>query len=80
MPGAALGHPLDDPGGDRDGARRRKLLPVSVKERFADHPVFATGVYAAGINIGATLSSALAVPLAHALGSWRDPLLVFSPR
>jgi CP family cyanate transporter-like MFS transporter len=54
------------------------LLPVSVKERFADRPVFATGVYAAGINIGATLSSASAVPLEHALGSWRDPLLVFS--
>ena len=54
------------------------LLPVSVKERFADRPVFATGVYAAGINVGATLSAALAVPLAHALDSWRGPLLVFS--
>ena len=30
------------------------LLPVGVKERFADRPVFATGVYAAGINVGAT--------------------------
>jgi len=54
------------------------LLPVAVKERFADRPVFATGVYAAGINVGATASSAAAVPLSHALGSWRDPLLVFS--
>jgi MFS transporter, CP family, cyanate transporter len=54
------------------------LLPVGVKERFADRPVFATGVYAAGINVGATMSSAAAVPLEHALGSWRDPLLVFS--
>jgi CP family cyanate transporter-like MFS transporter len=54
------------------------LLPVSVKERFADRPVFATGVYAAGINVGATLSAALAVPLEHALDSWRGPLLVFS--
>jgi MFS transporter, CP family, cyanate transporter len=54
------------------------LLPVSVKERFADRPVFATGVYAAGINVGATASAAAAVPLARALGSWRDPLLVFS--
>ena len=54
------------------------LLPVGVKERFADRPVFATGVYAAGINVGATVSSAAAVPLEHALGSWRDPLLVFS--
>jgi CP family cyanate transporter-like MFS transporter len=54
------------------------LLPVGVKERFADRPVFATGVYAAGINVGATLSAATAVPVAHGLGSWRDPLLVFS--
>ena len=54
------------------------LLPVGVKERFADRPVFATGVYAAGINVGATVSSATAVPLEHALGDWRDPLLVFS--
>ena len=54
------------------------LLPVAVKERFADRPVFATGVYAAGINVGATVSSATAVPLEHALGDWRDPLLVFS--
>ncbi len=54
------------------------LLPVGVKERFADRPVFATGVYAAGINIGATASAAAAVPLARALGDWRDPLVVFS--
>ena len=54
------------------------LLPVAVKERFADRPVFATGVYAAGINVGATVSSATAVPLEQALGDWRDPLLVFS--
>ena len=31
-----------------------------------------------GINVGATVSSASAVPLEHALGGWRDPLLVFS--
>ncbi|HZR94509.1 MAG TPA: MFS transporter [Gaiellaceae bacterium] len=54
------------------------LLPVSVKERFADRPVFATGVYAAGINVGGTVSAAVAVPIAHALSSWRYPLLVFS--
>jgi CP family cyanate transporter-like MFS transporter len=54
------------------------LLPVGVKERFADRPVFATGVYAAGINVGATTSAAAAVPLARVLGDWRDPLLVFA--
>jgi MFS transporter, CP family, cyanate transporter len=40
--------------------------------------VFATGVYAAGINVGATLSAATAVPLTRGLGDWRDALLVFS--
>jgi len=54
------------------------LLPVAVKERFAERPVFATGVYAAGINVGATSSAATAVALEHGLGSWRDSLLVFS--
>jgi len=54
------------------------LLPVWVKERFADRPVFATGVYTSGISIGSAISAALAVPLAHALGSWRWPLIVFS--
>jgi MFS transporter, CP family, cyanate transporter len=54
------------------------LLPVGVKQRFTDRPVFATGVYAAGINIGATASAATAVPVERALGGWRDPLLVFS--
>ncbi len=54
------------------------LLPVAVKERFTDRPVFATGVYAAGINVGATTSAAAAVPLDRALGDWRDPLVVFS--
>jgi cyanate permease len=39
------------------------LLPVAVKERFAERPVFATGVYAAGINVGATSSAASAVAL-----------------
>ena len=54
------------------------LMPVSVKERFADRPVFATGVYAAGINVGATVSAASAVPLAAVLGGWHGPLVVFS--
>jgi CP family cyanate transporter-like MFS transporter len=33
---------------------------------------------ARGINVGATTSAAAAVPLTHALDSWRDPILVFS--
>src|SRR4029077_15624707 len=76
-PGGGLRFLLTPPAGVGMGLGNA-LMPVAVKERFADRPVFATGVYAAGINVGATLSSAVAVPIADALGSWRDPLLVFS--
>jgi CP family cyanate transporter-like MFS transporter len=77
VPGAALLILLTFPVGIGMGLGNA-LLPVAVKERFADRPVFATGVYAAGINVGATTSAAAAVPLTHALDSWRDPILVFS--
>ena len=53
------------------------ILPVTVKERFADRPGFATGVYTTGITIGSAVAAATAVPLAHLAGSWRAPLLVF---
>jgi CP family cyanate transporter-like MFS transporter len=52
------------------------MLPVAVKERFADRPGFATGVYTSGITIGSALAAAIAVPLAHVAGGWRTPLLV----
>lgn len=54
------------------------LMPVFVKERFADRPAFATGVYATGIQLGSALSSAAAVPVAHAAGGWRASLAAFS--
>jgi CP family cyanate transporter-like MFS transporter len=54
------------------------LMPVAVKERFASRPVFATGIYVLGINIGSAISSALAVPIADAAGSWRWSLASFS--
>ena len=53
------------------------MLPVAVKERFADRPGFATGVYTSGITIGSALAAALAVPLADLAGGWRTPLLCF---
>ena len=53
------------------------ILPVLVKERVADRPGFATGVYTTGITIGSALAAATAVPLAHLAGGWRAPLLVF---
>ena len=54
------------------------LAPVAVKERFADRPASATGIYTTGIQVGSAASSAAAVPLAHALGGWRWSLAVFS--
>jgi CP family cyanate transporter-like MFS transporter len=54
------------------------LMPVAVKERFATRPAFATGIYVLGINIGSAISSALAVPIAHAAGSWRWSVASFS--
>ncbi|MFN2629589.1 MAG: CynX/NimT family MFS transporter [Gaiellaceae bacterium] len=53
------------------------MLPVAVKERFADRPGFATGVYTTGITIGSAVAAAVAVPLAHEAGGWRTPLLSF---
>jgi MFS transporter, CP family, cyanate transporter len=53
------------------------MLPVAVKERFADRPGFATGVYTSGITIGSAIAAASAVPLAQLAGGWRTPLLVF---
>ena len=50
------------------------LLPAIVKEHFADRPAFATGVYATGMQLGATVTAAAAVPLAHATGGWRGSL------
>jgi CP family cyanate transporter-like MFS transporter len=54
------------------------LMPVAVKERFASRPAFATGIYVLGINIGSAISSALAVPIAHAAGHWRWSVGSFS--
>jgi CP family cyanate transporter-like MFS transporter len=54
------------------------LMPVAVKERFAQRPAFATGIYVLGINVGSAISSALAVPIAHAAGDWRWSVASFS--
>ncbi len=54
------------------------VLPVSVKQRFADRPGFATGIYTTGIVTGATIAALVAVPIAQAAGTWRAPLLAFA--
>jgi MFS transporter, CP family, cyanate transporter len=54
------------------------LAPIAVKERFSSRPATATGVYAAGIQIGSTAAAALGVPLAGWLGGWRGALIAIS--
>jgi CP family cyanate transporter-like MFS transporter len=50
------------------------VLPGIVKEFFANRPGIVTGVYLVAMMVGATAASALAVPLAEALGSWQRSL------
>ena len=54
------------------------LLPVAVKSSFAHRPAFASGIGVTGINLGAAISSALAIPIAAAWEGWRGALAVFS--
>ncbi|HET7636058.1 MAG TPA: MFS transporter [Candidatus Limnocylindria bacterium] len=54
------------------------LLPVAVKEYFSRRPAFGTGIYSSGIQLGASLSGLVAVPLAYLLGGWRGSLVAFS--
>jgi CP family cyanate transporter-like MFS transporter len=54
------------------------LAPISVKEHFENRPATGTGVYMMGIQIGATGSAALAVPLAAWLDGWRGALIAIS--
>jgi CP family cyanate transporter-like MFS transporter len=54
------------------------LLPIVVRHRAPERAALATGVYAGGIVLGATLAGALAVPLAGPAGDWRFALAVFS--
>jgi CP family cyanate transporter-like MFS transporter len=54
------------------------VAPVAVKERFPSRPALGTGTYTMGIQIGATTSAAVAVPIAAWLGGWRWSLAVIS--
>lgn len=54
------------------------VIPVAVKQRFPVRPAGPTGVYTTGIQVGAALSAALAVPIAAWYGGWRASLVVFS--
>lgn len=54
------------------------LLPVVVKERFADRALTVTGVYVAGIQTGAASAALLAVPMTALPGGWRGSLFTMS--
>jgi MFS transporter, CP family, cyanate transporter len=54
------------------------LAPLAVRETVPDRPATGTGIYTTGIQIGATLSAAIAVPLAGLLGGWRGALIALS--
>ncbi|MGW3916873.1 CynX/NimT family MFS transporter [Streptomyces sp. NPDC005070] len=48
------------------------LLPVVVKQRFADRVGMMTGLYSMALNLGASSAAAVTVPLAKAFGGdWR---------
>lgn len=46
------------------------LLPAVVKARFAQRATLVTGLYTAGLGLGAIVAAGASVPLAHAFGSW----------
>jgi CP family cyanate transporter-like MFS transporter len=54
------------------------IAPIAVKERFSHRPATGTGVYTTGIQIGSTVTAALAVPLAAWFGGWRAAVVAFS--
>lgn len=54
------------------------ILTIVVHDRVPHRPALATGAYATGIILGATLSGAVAVPLAGPEGDWRRTLIVFA--
>jgi MFS transporter, CP family, cyanate transporter len=53
-------------------------MPVVVAETARAGRTLATALYITGIQLGAGISSALTVPLAHALGGWRASMAVVS--
>lgn len=54
------------------------LSPLIVRETVPKRPGAGTGVYTTGIQLGSTLSAAIAVPLAAVLGGWRGALIALS--
>src|SRR5262249_39237330 len=53
-------------------------MPGVVKTPFRHRPALGTGTYATGIQLGAAVSAAVAVPLATLFGGWRFSLGILS--
>lgn len=49
-------------------------LPAIIKERFPNRPGAAAAAYSVPMMLGASVAPAIAVPLAHSLGSWQASL------
>jgi CP family cyanate transporter-like MFS transporter len=47
-------------------------IPIVIKQYFSDRPGATTGAYTTSMSVGIMLIGLTAVPLADALGSWRD--------
>jgi MFS transporter, CP family, cyanate transporter len=54
------------------------ILAMAVRLRTPDHPAAGTGAYVIGMVTGATLTAAVAIPLAAALGGWRGAVATIS--
>jgi CP family cyanate transporter-like MFS transporter len=54
------------------------LAPLVVRETVPERPGTGTGVYTTAIQLGSTVSAAIAVPLAAVLGGWRGALIALS--
>lgn len=55
------------------------LMPGLIRQHFPDQITTITSVYVTMLSIGATISSALSIPVEHALnGTWRTAFLVWA--
>lgn len=54
------------------------LMPTIVREQFPDRVGLTSGMWTAGMFVGATLGAAFTVPLEHLLGSWQQALAVWT--
>jgi CP family cyanate transporter-like MFS transporter len=54
------------------------ILPQIVRSRLPNHPAAGTGAYVVGLVLGGTITAAVAVAIADALGGWRASFVVIS--